>query len=286
MTDAEEAWREGSWVGSNTCRKRIRRRAGFPFNLHSTEPIALRQDRPLRKAAAMKHFREMGLTASLTLYLPKRGRHFPRAVWTSHREMARHALKSGMKRVLILEEDANFHIGAADLRNRLERAIQKLPPNWWGLFLGHFPLQIYPPNPAAAHAYLANTPLLTGWPSRAMDPANPASPRSARRSMQLSPTCRKCTLCCRWSRPSGRSANVVHPKYDENGKAPFLLDPQRYRGWALSERIESGGTHWFRRVHLFTGSTSASAFVSEAARTLPVQHANCGSPAVLTRNDI
>lgn len=219
-------------------------RISFQSTFDRAYCVAL-EDRPLRKAAAMKHFREMGLSASLTLYLPKRGRHFPRAVWTSHREMARHALKSGMKRVLILEEDANFHIGAADLRNRLERAIQKLPPNWWGLFLGHFPLQIYPvgwgvarTRSAAAHAYLANTPLLE-WLAEVepMDPEIPVSPIGTSIDAAFANLPEMYALLPMVATQRAFGERRLDPKYDENGKRRSFLDPQRYRGWALSDGL-------------------------------------------------
>jgi hypothetical protein len=203
------------------------------------------EDRPMRKAAAAKHFRDMGLSGSLTFYLPQRGRHFPRAVWTSHREMARHALKSGMKRVLILEEDANFHVGAEDLKRRLDRAVAKLPLNWWGLFLGHLPLQLYPvawgvarTRSAAAHAYLANTPLLQ-WLAEAepMDPEIPVCAIGASIDAAFANLPEMYALVPMIATQRAFGENRFDPKYDEKGRRRPLLDPQRYRSWALSDGL-------------------------------------------------
>jgi hypothetical protein len=200
------------------------------------------ESRPKRKAAATKHFREMGFSGGLTFYLPQRGRHFPRAVWTSHREMARHALQSGMRRVLILEEDANFHVGAEDLKRRLDRAVAKLPRNWWGLFLGHLPLQLYPvgwgvarTRSAAAHAYLANTPLLQ-WLAEAepMDPEIPVCAIGASIDAALANLPEMYALVPMITTQRSFGESRFDPKYDESGKPRSLLDPQRYRSWALS----------------------------------------------------
>jgi hypothetical protein len=92
--------------------------------------------------------------------------------------MARHALACGHKRVLILEDDARLALSAGLLEGRLRRAISRLPAGWWGLYLGHFPVQAFPvwtnvlrTRSACTHAYVANAPLLE-WLARAepMDP--------------------------------------------------------------------------------------------------------------------
>src|ERR1700722_6860716 len=42
------------------------------------------------------------------LYRPKRGPFSSLAIWTSHREVAREALRRGQARILVLEDDLNF----------------------------------------------------------------------------------------------------------------------------------------------------------------------------------
>jgi hypothetical protein len=68
---------------------------------------------------------------------------------------------------LILEDDANFRQTMTVLAPRVSQALAAVPPEWWGLFLGHFPCQAYFVAPGLlrarsllAHAYIANRPLL------------------------------------------------------------------------------------------------------------------------------
>lgn len=140
------------------------------------------QEQQDRRDAAARHFRDIGLT-SVTFYRPRRGLHPPRAIWTSHREVARRALAMGHKRVLILEDDARLRITAAALRKRLDKAFARLPAHWNCLYLGHFPIQAYPCAPGllrvrsgSAIAYVANAPLLD-WLA-AQEPMDPRVPVS------------------------------------------------------------------------------------------------------------
>jgi hypothetical protein len=136
------------------------------------------KDQPERAAAAHERLRAQGLSRGLTFYRPARGRHFPRAVWTSHHAVACHALDRGHARVLILEDDVHFRVDGNTMLRRLTRSMARLPEGWWGYYLGHAPLQMYfagidllRVRSACAHAYVANTPLLH-WlaASEPMDP--------------------------------------------------------------------------------------------------------------------
>ena len=51
----------------------------------------------------------------MIFYRPTRGRHSSLAIWTSHREVAREALRRGQQRVLVLEDDLRFLRGWAPI---------------------------------------------------------------------------------------------------------------------------------------------------------------------------
>jgi hypothetical protein len=67
----------------------------------------------------------------------------------------------------VLEDDVFFYdVWDANVP-RIKRAMESLPPGWWGLYLGHVPIQAYfvrggllRTRSGCTHAYLANRPLL------------------------------------------------------------------------------------------------------------------------------
>jgi len=124
-------------------------------------------EQPRRTAAAVEHFRFLGLDRDVTLHMRKLGKHPVFEIWDGHRTIARRALEKGHNRVLILEDDARIKASRGLLANRLSRAISPLPGDWWGLHLCHFPIQAYPVSRSVlrvrsgfACAYVANLPLL------------------------------------------------------------------------------------------------------------------------------
>jgi hypothetical protein len=121
------------------------------------------QEQPHRTATMADLFHRLGLCATVTFLHPCRAKHQPRAIWKSHRDMARHAIDRGFRKVLIFEDDADIRIGRDRLLARLHEAMARLPDDWLGLFLGHIPLQAYPigfhllrARSGAAHAYIAS----------------------------------------------------------------------------------------------------------------------------------
>lgn len=109
----------------------------------------------------------MGLCRQAALYVTEPQRNAPRHVWASHAAVARLSLRAGERRILVLEDDAEFSVDGPTLARRVSKAMARLPQSWWGLFLGHWPLQMYPAarglmraRSACAHAYIANQPLL------------------------------------------------------------------------------------------------------------------------------
>jgi GR25 family glycosyltransferase involved in LPS biosynthesis len=126
------------------------------------------QEQPHRTRQAASHFHDTGLCRHVTLYRPVRGKNGARAIWESHRALARHALAKGCKSALVLEDDVFFRQPWAKLAPRIAHALAALPSDWWALYLGHFPLQAYFVRPnilrvrsGCAHAYIAGPRLLT-----------------------------------------------------------------------------------------------------------------------------
>ncbi len=128
-------------------------------------------DRPDRAAAAAAQLHRVGLCRKTLFFRPDR--HPTRVVegiWESHRTVARHALRSGLRTVLILEDDVAFApwVGPSVLR-KVAATMGSLPPEWTIFFLGHWPLRarfegrhLLRTASACAHAYVAS-PRLLAW---------------------------------------------------------------------------------------------------------------------------
>jgi hypothetical protein len=139
------------------------------------------QEQPHRTAEAAAQFHALGLCREVLFYRPVRGREADRAIWDSHRAVARDAVAKGFARVLVLEDDVLFTRPRETLARRIATALRALPSTWWGLYLGHVPIQAYFLRPnllrarsGCTHAYIANAPLL-GWLA-ATPPKSPQAP--------------------------------------------------------------------------------------------------------------
>jgi hypothetical protein len=158
------------------------RLATFPLAPHIDAAFCISlQDTPERTRKAADHFHQVGLCRDVVFYRPVRGDDTPLAVWTSHRAVACRAVAQGLRRVLILEDDATLRRPWPTLAPRVAAAIAELPADWWGLYLGHWPLQGYFVRPGimrvrsvCAHAYLAG-PQLLQWLA-ATEPMRPDVP--------------------------------------------------------------------------------------------------------------
>ena len=124
-------------------------------------------EQPQRTAYAAAHFHAIGLCRQVSFYRPHRAINTDRGVWASHRAVAEEALARGNRCALIMEDDVEFSGPMSELGPRIARALAGLPPDWWGLYLGHFPFQAYFVSPGVirtrsvlAHAYIANAALL------------------------------------------------------------------------------------------------------------------------------
>lgn len=196
------------------------------------------QEQPHRTVAASALFHRVGLCRHVMFYRARRGRHIPQAVWTSHHEVARHALGSGCQRAIVFEDDVWLSRPWERLARRIARALQRLPEDWWCLYLGHFPLKAYFVRPGlmrtrsgCAHAYLANKPLLR-WLAETTpsDPAVPVWRRigfSIDAAMAMLPQMYALFPMAAMQRPLGD--HRVDPWRTAEGKRRSLLDPARYR---------------------------------------------------------
>ena len=135
-------------------------------NLTAIYCISL-QEQPYRTAKAAAQFHTLGLCREVLFYRPVRGREPDRAVWDSPRAVAQDAIAKGFARILVLEDDVLFTRPRETLMRRVTTALRALPSTWWGLYLGHVPIQAYFLRPGllrvrsgCTHAYIANAPLL------------------------------------------------------------------------------------------------------------------------------
>ena len=142
--------------------------APLPEPLDAVYCISL-QEQPHRTAQAVAHFHEVGLCRLVTLYRPVRGKNPTRAIWESHRAVARQALANERNHALILEDDVYFRRPWAEIVPRIARALAELPPDWRALYIGHVPLQAYFERPGimrvrsfTTHAYVAG-PRMLRW---------------------------------------------------------------------------------------------------------------------------
>jgi hypothetical protein len=200
------------------------------------------QDLPDRTRGAADHFHNTGLCRDLVFYRPTRGDHVPRAIWASHRAVARHALACGFRRVLILEDDATFTRPWPLLASRLATTIEKLPKDWWGLYLGHWPLQGYFVHPTimrvrsgCAHAYLAG-PKLLQWlaETEPMQPDVPVWPGiSSSIDGALSNLPGMYAMFPMIATQRFMGDHRVDPRFTPDGKRRKLIDRERYRPFVI-----------------------------------------------------
>ena len=129
------------------------------------------QHRVDRAADAAAELHRVGLCRTTLFHRPVKHPSRPVAgIWEAHRAVAVHALASGKRTVLILEDDFLF---TRRLRPRnlavIRRALTVLPEDWLLFYLGHMSRWAFVVNrnvlrvsSTAAHAYIAS-PRLLAW---------------------------------------------------------------------------------------------------------------------------
>jgi len=125
------------------------------------------QEQSHRAAQAAAHLHATGLCRQVTFFRPRRGHHASYAIWESHCLVAQDAVRKGFDRVIVLEDDVFFYRAWDTNVPRIKLAMDSMPAGWWGLYLGHVPIQAYfvrggllRARSGCTHAYLANRPLL------------------------------------------------------------------------------------------------------------------------------
>ncbi len=143
------------------------------------------QEQPKRFADMTALFHREGMCADVIFYRPERGPFSSLAIWASHREVAREALRRGQSKILVLEDDLDFLGPWSSVLERIRTAVTRLPAEWFALYVGHSVLQGYFVAPAVmrvssatTHAYVANKPLME-WldTTPPMDPYVPVRSR-------------------------------------------------------------------------------------------------------------
>jgi hypothetical protein len=222
-----------------------------------------------RQSEALGQISAAGLSAKTSFIIsePATGPK-PPAIFESHCQAARHAIGCGYKTVLILEDDATFIPHPEPPDDRVERTIGKLPPDWQGLYLGHFPLRAYfissgllRTSSGCSHAYLANRPLLDWLAS-----LNPATDLKAGRiklnrlvgqGIDAALACRPHMYACfPMLVTQGRSpSSNINSRLDRAGNKRRILDKYRYSALAircmrLAEWFAAGLSplHWATRA--------------------------------------
>ena len=125
------------------------------------------QEQPHRAALAAAHLHAVGLCRQVTFFRPRRGHNANYAIWESHCLVAQEAVRKGFDRIIVLEDDVFFYRPWGPNVPRIRQAMDEAPEGWWGLYLGHVPIQAYfvrtgllRARSGCTHAYLANRPLL------------------------------------------------------------------------------------------------------------------------------
>jgi len=143
------------------------------------------QSRDDRASSAARELHRVGLCRHALFYRPVKHPTSPtRGVWESHRAVAHYARAHDQKMILILEDDVTFSPALSPRQVKaVRKALAKLPPQWLGFYLGHWPVRAYFLNRRTlhtssfcTHAYIASSRLIE-W--LCAHPYSKAIPRSA-----------------------------------------------------------------------------------------------------------
>jgi hypothetical protein len=198
------------------------------------------QEAPDRYAAAQKLFHEFGMCRNVIFFRPTRGRCQAVAIWDSHRAIAKEALRRGFDRVLILEDDVRFLTSWSRCVTAARTALAKLPADWQGLYLGHWPIAAYFHGwgvlrtvSGTTHAYIAHRPLLE-WMA-ATDPMDPYVPveRLIGSSIDAAFACRPGVYAVFPMKIVQTDFGNTRVMIDRGGKRLGLFDPGRYRMFVI-----------------------------------------------------
>ncbi|MFO1433651.1 MAG: hypothetical protein U1F76_26740 [Candidatus Competibacteraceae bacterium] len=123
------------------------------------------QSRNDRTTSVARELHRVGLCRQVLFYRPVKHPTSPtRGVWESHRVVAHYARAQGQKTILILEDDVKFSTSLRPTKvHAVRKALRKLPSEWLGFYLGHWPLKAYfvdrhtvRTSSFCTHAYIAS----------------------------------------------------------------------------------------------------------------------------------
>jgi hypothetical protein len=206
------------------------------------------QEQPHRTAAIKDLLHRLGLCGNVTFMRPGRAKHVARGIWKNHQAMARHAIYRGCRKALILEDDAYIRVGRDRLLVVLQEAMARLPQDWLGLYLGHFPLQAFPigarllrVRSGTTHAYIASERLLS-WLAET-EPMDPEVPLC--RTFGTSIDAALANLPGMYAVfPMVATQRFMgdycfDPSYDERGRKRKLTDFARYRTFVICNMMRT-----------------------------------------------
>ena len=139
--------------------------SGFDWSFLDRVYCISLQSRDDRATTVARELHRVGLCRHVLFYRPVKHPTSPtRGVWESHRVVAQYARAHAQKTILILEDDVQFSPSLRPKKvDAVRKALRKLPPQWLGFYLGHWPLKAYFVNKRTfrtssfcTHAYIAS----------------------------------------------------------------------------------------------------------------------------------
>jgi hypothetical protein len=224
--------------------------------------------RPDRQQESLQQIESAGLLHKTTFVVskPSSGSK-PPAIFASHCAAARDALKRKFSRILILEDDVVFLHRGQVLSEKVRRSLNELPPQWQGLFLGHFTIRAFFISPftlrtssGCSHAYIANRKLIE-WLAR----LNPWADLAAGRiplvkvigqGIDAALACRPHMYGCfpMVAVQSSSPSSNINSAFDKRGRKRRLFDKYRYsrlmiKNMRLSQWVAAflSPIHWIFR---------------------------------------
>ena len=208
------------------------------------------QNRHDRAESAAAELHRTGLCRITLFHRPVKHTTWPVAgIWEAHRAVALHALASGKRTVLILEDDVVFSRAVKARTTRaIGAALDKLPESWMIFYLGHMSRWALPVrrhvlrvSSTAAHAYIASPRLLSWLRDRPFGTPNVDRVRLCGRGIDAAYARLPCTYALFpliATQSASPSDHVVRPGKTLAIKKPkHLFTRTRYRELILSKAM-------------------------------------------------
>lgn len=205
-----------------------------------------RHDRLLHAA---REFHRTGLCRRVVFHRP--ARHPEKGIagsWESHRAVLMRALREGVERALVFEDDVLFNRRITPrLLASIARALDSLPPDWTIFYLGHWPLRVRFVAPhvlrtssGCIHAYVASRRLMAWLAERPWGtpgiPRHPLVGRALDSAIALLPGAYAYfpMIATQLPSPSDNFTAAQKKKRKKKFRWRHLVTHSRYREWLLS----------------------------------------------------